>query len=80
MVSWSRVDTFRAALREVKEGWDEDRLRLHAGEPGAIDGARWTYENRDGGLGCVRYAYFIFTLKGGKVVGIRSGGGHMRIE
>jgi len=67
-------------LEKVKKGWTEQKVLKIAGEPSSRKGEVWYYYWQEPGMECVRYKYYNFTFKDGKVVDIDSGAGHEHME
>jgi len=77
---WSNLGAFQECLSRVSAGWDVERLLHHAGEPSSRSPDQWGYFYQQGGLGCVRYSSYTFTIDRGLVVDVNSSGGHLHVE
>lgn len=67
-------------LEKVKKGWTKKKVLKLAGEPSSKKGEVWYYYWQEPGMECVRYKYYNFTFKDGKVVNVDSGAGHEHME
>lgn len=77
---WSQIHLFDGHLKAIEVGWTREQLFDHAGEPDSFTEDVWSYGFDEGGLGCVRYSTFNFTLTNDVVTHLEKSGGHKRME
>lgn len=71
--SWKHdKDSFNKHLNKVKLNWTTEQLLEHAGNPDSKEDNEWDYNFQEKGFGCVRYEWFTFKIKDGKVVDVDS--------